>query len=55
MDVDGDEEGSQHPVRIQDFGVLPDFSDLDDDEKEVSCVSLLGARTKVRLGRRCRN
>jgi structural maintenance of chromosome 1 len=35
MDVDEDEEGSQHAKRVPDYGIEVDFSALDDDEREV--------------------
>jgi hypothetical protein len=34
MDVD-DDEGTQRPRRVNDYGVEVDYSLLDDDEKEV--------------------
>lgn len=37
MDIDDD--GTQKPVQVNDFGIEPDFDILDDEEKEVSsCV-----------------
>ena len=33
MEVDDD--GSQHPAKINDFGVEPDFDVLEEDDKEV--------------------
>ena len=44
MDVDQDEEGSQHVKRIPDHGIEVDFDNLDDDEREVhffGCVHIL--------------
>lgn len=35
MDVDEDEEGTQHAKRVQDYGIEVDFSSLEDDEREV--------------------
>ena len=35
MDVDEDEEGTQRPKRVADFGIEVDFDSLDDDEREV--------------------
>lgn len=34
MDVDEDEEGSQHVKRIPDYGIVVNFEGLDDDERE---------------------
>ena len=36
MDVDEDEEGSQHIKRMPDYGIEVDFSSLDEDDLEVS-------------------
>jgi structural maintenance of chromosome 1 len=36
MDVDEDENGTQRPRKVRDFGIEVDFSSLDDDEREVS-------------------
>lgn len=38
MDVDEDEEGTQRPKRVADFGIEVDFDSLDDDEREVCNV-----------------
>ncbi len=35
MDVDEDEDGTQQPKRVDDFGIEVDFESLDDDEREV--------------------
>lgn len=35
MDVDEDDEGTQKPRRVNDFGIEVDFESLDDDEREV--------------------
>ncbi len=35
MDVDEDEEGTQRPKRVADYGIEVDFDDLDDEEREV--------------------
>ena len=35
MDVDEDEDGTQHPRKVQDFGIEVDFESLDEDEREV--------------------
>lgn len=37
MDVDEDEEGSQHVRHIPDYGIEVDFDSLDDEEREV-CI-----------------
>jgi len=34
MDVDEDEDGTQHPRKVQDFGIEVDFESLDEDERE---------------------
>ncbi|KAG7448818.1 condensin complex subunit SMC1 [Guyanagaster necrorhizus] len=34
MDVDEDEEGTQQPKRVDDFGIEVNFESLDDDERE---------------------
>ncbi|KAF7332519.1 Structural maintenance of chromosomes protein [Mycena kentingensis (nom. inval.)] len=34
MDVDEDEDGTQQPRRVQDFGIEVDFDALDDDDRE---------------------
>lgn len=34
MDVDVDDDGTQRPKTVQDFGVEVDFESLDDDERE---------------------
>lgn len=35
MDVDEDEEGTQRPKRVADFGIEVNFDDVDDEEREV--------------------
>jgi hypothetical protein len=35
MDVDEEEDGTQRPRRVQDFGIEVDFDSLDEDEREV--------------------
>jgi structural maintenance of chromosome 1 len=35
MDVDEDEEGTQRPKQVQDYGIEVDFSSLEDDERTV--------------------
>ena len=40
MDVDEDEEGSQHIKRVSDYGIDVDFSSLEEEDMEVrSCSS----------------
>lgn len=34
MDVDDD--GTQRPITVKDYGVKPDFGELDDEAKEVN-------------------
>lgn len=38
MDVDEDEEGTQRPKKVQDYGIEVEFDLLDDEEREVSVV-----------------
>jgi len=42
MNVDGDEEESQRPRTVSDYGIEVDFDSLDDDEREVRqyCLDL---------------
>jgi structural maintenance of chromosome 1 len=35
MDVDEDEDGTQRPKKIHDYGIEVDFEILDDDERKV--------------------
>ena len=35
MDVDENEDGTQHVRRVPDFGIEVDFEGLEDDEREV--------------------
>ena len=35
MDVDEDEDGTQRPKKVQDFGIEVNFESLDDEEREV--------------------
>ena len=35
MDVDENEDGTQHPRKVRDFGIEVDFESLDDEEREV--------------------
>jgi structural maintenance of chromosome 1 len=35
MDVDEDEDGTQRPKTVQDYGIEVDFSLLEDDERQV--------------------
>lgn len=35
MDVDGDDDGTQQVAPVVDYGVTVDFSELEDEEKEV--------------------
>lgn len=35
MDVDEDEEGTQRPKHVQDFGLEVDFDSIEEDEREV--------------------
>lgn len=36
MDVDEDEDGTQRPRQVQDYGIEVDFDALDDEERAVS-------------------
>ncbi|KAH8927948.1 cohesin complex subunit psm1 [Atractiella rhizophila] len=36
MEVDGNDDGTQRPLAVQDFGVEVDFTDLDEDEREAT-------------------
>lgn len=36
MDVDEDEDGTQRPKQVQDYGIEVDFAALDDEERAVS-------------------
>lgn len=36
MDVDEDEDGSQRPRQVQDYGIEVDYNALDDEERAVS-------------------
>jgi len=33
-----DDDGSQHPVKANDFGISPDFDVLEEEDKEVRCL-----------------
>jgi structural maintenance of chromosome 1 len=35
MDVDEDEDGTQRPRQVHDFGIEVNFEGLDDEEREV--------------------
>ena len=35
MDIDDDEDGTQRPRRVNDYGIEIDYRLLDDDEREV--------------------
>lgn len=34
--MDVDDEGTQRPTEVKDFGIVPDFDVLEDDDKNVS-------------------
>ena len=36
MDVDEDEDGTQRPKEVEDYGIEVDFSLLENDDREVS-------------------
>jgi structural maintenance of chromosome 1 len=40
MEVDEDEDGTQRPRKVQDFGIEVNFDSLDDDEREVNDTEL---------------
>lgn len=44
MDVDGDDDGTQQVAPVVDYGVTVDFSELEDEEKEVRDRVLLSKR-----------
>ena len=49
MNVDGDEEESQRPRTVSDYGIEVDFDSLDDDEREVRwCCLCLSPCLKFR-------
>jgi structural maintenance of chromosome 1 len=48
MDVDEDEDGTQRPKKVQDFGIEVDFEALDDEEREV-CMARHLVYSKQRL------
>jgi hypothetical protein len=41
MDVDDDEDGTQQPRRVQDYGIEVDFESLDDDDREVGDLTTI--------------
>ncbi|KAJ7638242.1 condensin complex subunit SMC1 [Roridomyces roridus] len=41
MDVDEDEDGTQQPRKVQDFGIEVDFDELDDDDREDGSANAL--------------
>lgn len=45
MDVD-DEDGTQRPKAVQDYGIEVDFKDLDDEEREVRRLLLVASRLR---------
>jgi len=45
MDIDDD--GTQKPVQVNDFGIEPDFDILDDEEKEVSSCVLAAINVRM--------
>lgn len=50
MDVDEDEEdGTQMPKAVQDYGIEVNFEDVDDEEREVCFLSCSGATANRRL------
>lgn len=40
MDVDDEDDGTQRPLEARDYGIEVDFSDLSEDERDVSSLSL---------------
>ncbi len=38
MDVDEDEDGTQGPKRVPDYGIEVDFSSIEDEEEEVNDI-----------------
>ncbi|KAI6108622.1 RecF/RecN/SMC [Pisolithus croceorrhizus] len=43
MDVDEDEEGTQRPKQVQDYGIEVDFDALDDEEREDNSPEMLAS------------
>jgi len=43
MDVDEDEDATQRPRRVPDYGIEVDFDKLDEDEREVCFVDVASA------------
>ncbi|KAK7062210.1 structural maintenance of chromosomes protein [Favolaschia claudopus] len=46
MDVDEDEDGTQQPRRVQDYGIEVDFEALDDDDREDSSAEAVAELDK---------
>lgn len=42
MDVDEDEDATQRPKEVQDFGIEIDFETLDEDDREVRSTASRG-------------
>ena len=54
LEMDVDDEGSQHPVKVNTFGIVPNFEMLDEEDKEVRIVTqilgnLIPHRTEERM------
>lgn len=47
MDVDEDEDDTQRPRQVQDYGIEVDFSELDDEERDVSLRRMSSPRLRV--------
>lgn len=42
MDVDEDEDATQRPKQVQDYGIEIDFETLDEDDREVRFIGARG-------------
>lgn len=46
MDVDEDEDATQRPKEVQDFGIEIDFENLDEDDREVGSTASRGPQSR---------
>lgn len=46
-EMDVDDDGTQRPKEVADWGVEPNFDDLEDEDREVSCVILYLVENKL--------
>ena len=47
MEMEVDDDGSQHPVKSNDFGIQPDFDILEEEDKEVSVFTMWKAISRL--------